>query len=132
MSQAEGTVTVDKVGSFASCTRSEMDLLSFIAEEIAVDRGTTIVSEGDGGRDAYVISSGQASVTRDGECLGTLSPGEFFGEMSLLAGAQRLATVTADTPMVLLVLAPAAFDSLLANAPTVLRKMMRERRSVHA
>jgi len=132
MSNREGSMVLDKVGTFASCTRSEMDLLTFIAEEIAVERGTVIVEEGGTGREAYVISSGQASVTRREECIGTLSPGEFFGEMSLLAGAPRLATVTADTPMVLLVLAPAAFDSLLANAPSVLRKMMRERRPVHA
>ena len=132
MTDRDGSGLLDRVASFSSCTRTELDLLSFIANETPVEAGTVIIEEGTLGREAYVIESGRAKVMCGRETLGVLGPGEFFGEMSLLAGAPRFATVTAETPMVLMVLSPAEFDSLLVNAPSVLRKMMRDRRSFDA
>ena len=119
---------IDEIASFSSCTRTELDLLSFIGAETFVAAGTVIAAEHATGRDCFVISSGRAKTTRGGQDFGSLGPGEFFGELSLLAGAPYPATVTAETPMELFVLSPAEFDSLLANAPSVVRKMLRERR----
>ncbi len=123
---------LDEIASFSSCTRTELDLLSFIATETFVSSGTVVTVENTTGRECFVISSGSAKVTRDGEDLGMIGAGEFFGELSLLAGSAYPTTVTAETPMELYVLSPAEFDSLLANAPTIVRKMLRERRRVVA
>jgi|SRR6266498_2373363 len=128
MTNKDSLSLLDRVATFSSCTRSELDLLSFIATETLVEPGAVIIEEGTLGREAYVIASGRANVTCGGEIIGALGPGEFFGEMSLLAGAPRFATVTAETAMELMVLSPAEFQSLLTHAPSVLRKMMRERR----
>jgi CRP-like cAMP-binding protein len=119
---------MDQVATFSSCTRSELDLLSFIGTEVAVEAGAVIMTENARSRECFVISSGRARVWRDGHDLGLIGTGEIFGEMSLLAGAPHPATVTAETPVELCVLSPAEFDSLMANAPSVIRKMMRERR----
>jgi len=130
MTDGGRTDLMDKVASFSSCTRTELDLLSFIGTEVSFEPGAVIVAENATGRECFVIAAGSAKVWRNGEYIGLLGPGQFFGEMSLLTGAAHNVTVTADTPLELLVLSPAEFDSLMVNAPTVVRKMLRERRSV--
>jgi len=86
---------IDEIASFSSCTRTELDLLSFIGAETFVAAGTVIAAEHATGRDCFVISSGRAKTTRGGQDFGSLGPGEFFGELSLLCGAPR--TATAET-----------------------------------
>lgn len=122
------TSLLENAASFASCTRTELDLLSFIGTEVGVAPGIVVMEQHAMSRDCLVISAGRARIERDGECLGSMGPGEFFGELSLLTGATHPYTVTAETEMELFVLSPADFDSLLANAPSVVRKMLRERR----
>ena len=54
--------------------------------------------EGGTGRDCYVVIEGEAAVTIDGDDIDVVGPGGFFGEMALLDGGPRVATVTATTP----------------------------------
>ena len=127
MNEGGRTSVIDEVASFSSCTRTELDLLRSIGNTMTVGERSTVVEENMPGRECFVIASGRATVTRHGELIGHLDAGEFFGELSLLTGASYPATVTADTPLELLVLSPAEFDTLLADAPTVVRKMLRMR-----
>ncbi|MCI0635380.1 MAG: cyclic nucleotide-binding domain-containing protein [Actinobacteria bacterium] len=123
---------LDEVAPFSSLTRTELDLLSFIAEDSMVGRGCLVIEEGASGRKCFVIGNGRAKVWRDGEVVAELGPGQFFGEMSLLAGAPYSTTVTAETTLELFVVSPAEFDSLLSRAPSIVRKMLRERPRVYA
>ena len=127
-----GPGLLDEVASFSSCTRTELDLLSFIAVESVVASGCVVLEEGALGRKCYVIASGRAKVWRDGDVVAELGPGQFFGEMSLLAGAPYTETVTAQTTLELFVVSPAEFDELLTRAPSIVRKMLRERPRVYA
>jgi CRP/FNR family cyclic AMP-dependent transcriptional regulator len=127
-----GSGLLDEVASFSSCTRTELDLLSFIADEAMIGSGCVVTEEGVSGRKCFVIASGRAKVWRNGEVVAELGPGQFFGEMSLLAGVPYAETVTAQTTLELLVVSPAEFDSLLTRAPSIVRKMLRERPRVYA
>jgi len=78
------------------------DQLAAIAPYAQLDQvaeGTALVREGDFSRELTVIDVGTAEVTRGGEKVAELGPGDFFGEIGLLAHAMRNATVTASSPM---------------------------------
>jgi voltage-gated potassium channel len=87
------------------------------AREVAED--TNIVSAGEAGDAMYFIVSGEVAVHLRSKTL-MLGPGEFFGEMALLFGAPRTATVTATRPSVLLVLDIADFRELAGRRPEVI------------
>lgn len=87
--------------------------------------GASIVREGDKGDTFFVILEGEAKVVnRAGRVVNRVYPGDFFGEISLLDGGPRTATVIADTPMVLLGLSRSAFQALLAADPAVAVKLL--------
>lgn len=69
------------------------------------------------GREPLIVVDGQATVRRDGRQLAQLSAGDVIGEMSLIDGKPRSATVTADTNMTLLVIHGRAFKPLLQSVP---------------
>jgi CRP-like cAMP-binding protein len=64
-------------------------------------------------------------VTRGGRGIGTLGPGDFFGELALLSGGPRSATVTATSAVHLMMLAPAQFERVLDEEPAVRRAVLR-------
>lgn len=132
MNDIDGTGLLDEVAAFSSLTRTELDLLSFIADDALVARGSVVIEEGASGRKCFVIAEGRVKVWREGEIVAELGPGQFFGKMALLAGAPYPATVTAETTLELFVISPAEFDSLLSRAPSIVRKMLRERPRVCA
>lgn len=99
--------------------------------------GARVVREGDVGDTFYVIHEGQAKVVNaSGRVVNRLRPGDFFGEISLLDGGPRTASVVAETPLTMLALArkdflrvieqePAVGVKLLAHAASLLRRMER-------
>ena len=78
------------------------------------------------GVEFFVIVEGVATATRNGMQLAVLRPGNFFGELALLDGGPRTATVVADTDMHLLVFSRRDFSRLHSLAPTVAYKMLAE------
>lgn len=96
-------------------THRDKDLarMAPLLDEVHREQGDILVHEGRPGSEAYLIVDGRASVSIRGEALTTLGPGEFVGEMALLDHSPRSATVTADTPMRLLVIDPRSFSALL-------------------
>jgi CRP-like cAMP-binding protein len=87
---------------FASLADDERDRLAKVCSLVEVEAGTTLVHEGDFGYAMYAIVSGSASVSKNGTVIRTLGPGEVFGEIAVLSGGRRTASVTATTPMQLL------------------------------
>jgi CRP-like cAMP-binding protein len=84
---------------FASMSSAQLAELLEHGSWLNVPPGETLVREGEPGDAFYVIRSGRAEVTKDGEVLRSLDPGDFFGEIALLEDSPRTATVTATTPM---------------------------------
>jgi CRP-like cAMP-binding protein len=91
---------------------------------VKVPAGRALTTEGQPGREFMIIADGQAAVRRGSRRVATLGPGDFLGEMSLITGTPRSATVTAETDMVLEILNRREFSSLLDENPTVARKVM--------
>lgn len=110
---------------FSACSDRELAKIAALADQIEVDKGAILTVEGRPGGEAFVIAAGTATAKLRGKKLATLSEGNFFGEMSLLDHGPRTATITADTPMTLLVLDPRGFIQLLDEIPAVARKILR-------
>lgn len=82
--------------------------------------GATIVRKGEPGDTFYVLVEGEAKVTdENGKRLAQLIPGDFFGEISLMDGGPRTATVVSETPLTALALSRKDFRSMLESEPHV-------------
>lgn len=111
---------------FSQCTKDELRQIASLTTTKDVTSGAVLAEQGTVGREFFVITDGSATATRDGAWLAQLGPGSFFGELALLDGGLRTATVTADTAMTLLVLSRTEFRTLQVTAPTVAYKMLVE------
>jgi CRP/FNR family transcriptional regulator, cyclic AMP receptor protein len=89
---------------FADVPDDELVQVAGFAQEVNVEQGRELVREGDFSYEFMAIEEGEAEVTRAGEHVADLGPGDFFGEMGLLEKTLRNATVTAKTPMKLVTL----------------------------
>ena len=84
---------------FGGCTNKELRDIARIVDELQVESGRVLMSQGDAGQEAFVIEEGTAEVVRDGQLLATVGPGSYVGELALIDAGPRSATVTATTPM---------------------------------
>jgi cAMP-dependent protein kinase regulator/CRP/FNR family cyclic AMP-dependent transcriptional regulator/cGMP-dependent protein kinase 2 len=89
---------------FSSLSEKSLNSVAVFAGETSVSAGKTLVHEGDYSYDLIVIESGTADVIKNGEVIGTLGPGDVFGEMGMLSGGRRTADVIASSPMRLITL----------------------------
>ena len=89
---------------FEDVPDDELAQIAGFAQEVNVDSGRELVREGDFSYEFMVIEEGEAEVTRDGQHVNDLGPGDFFGEMGLLEKTLRNATVTAKSQMKLVTL----------------------------
>ena len=101
---------------FSQCSARDLAKVARVTDEIDVEAGRQLVTEGDLGHEAFVIVDGTVSVTKDGNEVTTLGPGEVFGEMALIDRVPRNATVTASTPLRVLVIGKREFSALLDEA----------------
>jgi CRP-like cAMP-binding protein len=85
--------------------------------------GEAIMREGDAGSSMFVIASGRADVTISGGLVRSLGPGDFLGEMSLLTGERRTATVVASEPCRLMEMTSEAFRGFVVAKPEVFEAM---------
>jgi CRP/FNR family cyclic AMP-dependent transcriptional regulator len=113
-----------RVPLFSDCTKQELQRLARRTTDITIDPGQAIIKEGRTGFEFFVVVDGKAEVTRKGKSVGQVGPGDFFGELALLNNAPRNATITATTPMEVIVLTRAEFNAALAEAPGMTRKLM--------
>jgi CRP/FNR family transcriptional regulator, cyclic AMP receptor protein len=116
---------LQNVPLFAGCTKGELRRIASITDEIEVSEGKVLTRQGEAGRECFVIVDGTATATMRGRSSSRMRSGSFFGEISLLDGGPRSATVTADTDMRLLVLSSQGFSTLLRQVPTLGPRIMR-------
>jgi CRP/FNR family cyclic AMP-dependent transcriptional regulator len=112
------------VPMFAGCSRGELRQIASLGTPVPVAAGRRLTVEGQPGREFFLVLEGWARCEVGGRHAATFGPGDFFGELSLLDGGPRSATVVADTDMEVLVLDAREFASLLQASPSILRKVL--------
>ena len=113
-----------QVPLFSALSRKELALVARRAEDVKVDQGRVLVSEGATGSEFFVIIDGKAAVSKQGRKIATLGPGDAFGELALLDKAPRNPTVTAETPLEVVVLGQREFGGLIDEVPGFARKLL--------
>jgi len=124
MSKHDADDPLAHIPIFAGLGPKERDEVRSLMTGVDVESGYVLAREGSYGSEFFVIESGTAKVERDGVLLAEIGPGDFQGEMSLLDNGVRTATVTATSPMSLLVATVNEFNSLLDRAPIIARQML--------
>jgi CRP-like cAMP-binding protein len=104
---------------FAGSTKRQLRGILDWTKEYRYEPGSTIVQEGAKGDELFVLLDGKASVSRDGKMLTRLTAGDSFGEMTVIDGRPRTATVIADGPVDCLALKQKDFKALLEGDPTL-------------
>ena len=115
---------------FASLSKREREQIARAADEVEVAEGKHLAEQGQFAYEFMAIEEGTADVLKDGEKLGELGPGDFFGEIGLLEAERRTATVVATTPMRLIVIFGPNLRSLEREMPQLsqqLRTAIRDR-----
>jgi len=114
-----------RVALFKGCSKRELGEIARIADEIDFPEGKTLITQGEPGRQCFVLIEGSVDVIKDGKKLPELRGGaEIFGEIALLSGGPSTATVTTKTPVRALVIGPQQFQSLLERWPSIQRRVL--------
>lgn len=115
---------LSRVPLFGGLPKRHLRKLAEQADEVTFGPGAHMVDAGDPGSAFFVIMAGEARVVRRGRTIGLLQPGDFFGEISLLDGGPRTASVIADTPVDAVRIFKKAFDRLLSEERGVASKIL--------
>jgi len=109
---------------FDRCSKRELREIAGIADEIQVPAGKSLAVEGASGREFMVVADGSAEVRRGGRKINLLGAGDFLGEIALITGKKRTASVTTREPTRLLVLTERDFRRLMRDVPSIQTKVM--------
>lgn len=104
---------------FSSCSKKELEAIAAQADQLTVPKGKALTKEGQRGREFMIIVDGAAEVRKDGRRLNLLGSGDFLGEIALISGGPRTATVTTTSEANLLVLTDRAFTDLTKKMPSI-------------
>jgi CRP/FNR family transcriptional regulator, cyclic AMP receptor protein len=110
---------IKAVPLFSHCSKKEIDLLATELDEIEMPRGKVLARQGEPGREFVVLVDGTAEVTKDGRRINLLGAGDFLGEIALISGGPRTATVTTTSDSDLLILTARSFARVIKEMPSV-------------
>jgi CRP-like cAMP-binding protein len=114
---------------FSSLSDKALRTVSVFSSETAVSAGKRLVHEGDYSYELIVIETGTADVIKCGEVVGSLGPGDVFGEMGMLSGGKRTADVVATSPMHLITLSKWDLKRISTEIGDQLKALVEERQS---
>jgi CRP-like cAMP-binding protein len=112
-----------RVPLFAECSKSELEEIAALADELDLPTERNLTSEGAGGFEFLVLVEGEADVVRQGEVVNELGPGDFVGEIALVTGRPRTATVRTRGASRILVLTASGFRTLMHDVPSIQDKV---------
>jgi len=112
-----------KVPLFSRLNKKSLQDVAHIADELDLPAGKEMATEGDRGREFFVLLDGEAEVTKGGKRINTMKKGDFFGEIALVTRMPRTASVTATTDVEVLVINERDFGALLKRSPEVGRQV---------
>jgi CRP/FNR family transcriptional regulator, cyclic AMP receptor protein len=115
---------IKRVPLFRGLSKRELGEVAGIADELEIAQGKNLTQEGATGHEFLVLVEGAADVRRQGRKVNTLGSGDFLGEIALVTGAPRTATVTTTTASRMLVITARDFKSLLRRVPSIQLKIL--------
>ena len=113
-----------RVPLFAGCSKAELREVALSTDEIDLRDGHVLTREGRSGREFFILVEGTASVTQDGNEVAELKAGDWFGEIALITHRPRTASVTASSPVRVLVLTDRAFRRVVETMPRIALKVL--------
>ncbi len=124
MAEPSAVTQISKVPIFSECSKRELAIIARASKVVSHKEGTVIAREGERGIGLFLILEGQCKVSIGGKTKAKLGPGDFFGEVALLDGGPRTATVTAMTPVRLIGITGWVFRGLLMEHPSIALKTL--------
>ena len=119
--------SIDLLGEiplFRGCSKDELKHIDRAATQADYPAGQVLCSEGAVGRELIMLVDGEARIERGGKEIAVVGPGAFIGEMSLLDGGPRTATVTATTAVKALVLPTREFWQVIDDVPAIAHRLL--------
>src|SRR5437660_2274682 len=113
-----------KVPLFSGLDNREIEQIAASMRERRVSAGDVFLEQGAGGAGFFVVEEGEADVTVDGNAVGSVGPGDYFGEIALLTGSDRTATVTAKPDMLCYGMTPWDFQPLVEAQPAIALRLV--------
>jgi CRP/FNR family transcriptional regulator, cyclic AMP receptor protein len=114
---------VQSIPLFAGLSKDDQQVVAQYADEVDVEAGKVLAEEGRLAYEFFAIKDGTAEVKLGGQHTAALGPGDFFGEIGLLAGDRRVATVVATSPMHLIVLTGSQLRAIDSRMPGVAERI---------
>lgn len=119
MARDEKLDLLKRVPLFRSCGERQIERVGMLTDEVDLPKGRVLMRQGERGEEMFVVIEGAADVQRDGTVIGHAGAGDFFGEIALLDGGPRTATVELTEDSRLLVISRRDFQSLIEEVPEV-------------
>ncbi len=104
---------------FGDLSDDQLGRIASACEELTVDEGAVLVQEGDFGHAVFAIRSGTAAVVHEGTVVNTLGPGDYFGEIAVMSGGRRSASVVATSTVTLVTIFNRELWRLEREAPEI-------------
>ena len=123
-SKRDLATVLEDVGLFSRCTKRERQAVARHAQIAELPSGTDLVREGEAGDALFVILDGAVVVRKDGAEVNRAGPGAHFGELAILDGAPRSATVVAETDVKVAVIGIRMFRTLLRELPDLAEQLL--------
>lgn len=124
MAKSDTEAQLAEIPIFSELSKKELKAVSRLMTPLTFPEGKVLTRQGDPGREFVIILSGTAKVDIDDKTVAHLSQGDFLGELSVVSGAPRTATVTATSELEAEVLNRREFMSLLDESPNVAKKIL--------
>ena len=116
---------IANVDLFRDLSKAQLKRLAGAASEVSHPPGKAVTTEGGGALALHLIIEGSATVSKDGHELRTLGPGDYFGEISMIDGRPRSATVTALEGLTVMAIPHQDFETVLDEDPEVARRLLK-------
>jgi CRP-like cAMP-binding protein len=112
-----------RVPLFAACSKSELEQVAAFTDELDLPAERNLTSEGSDGFEFLILVEGEADVVRQGAVVNELGPGDFIGEIALVTGRPRTATVRTRGPARILIMTASGFRTLMHDVPSIQDKV---------
>ena len=114
-----------RVPLFSHCSKKQLAAVARLADLVDLPAGKELFTEGETGHEFLIFVDGTGEVRRKGRKIDTVGPGDFVGEMALLSGAPRNASVRTTSPAILLAVTDRAFWGLLDQSPDIQKSVLK-------
>jgi len=113
-----------RVPLFRDLDGDELDSVGAVVTDLRFAAGEVLIHQGSPAHEMFIVTTGTLEVTRDGRHIAEIGPGDFAGEMAVLARTQRNSTVTATTDVEVLHIDGRSLQALFADVPEIAVKML--------